>query len=312
MLSFGSNRSGNRGGIDFDVWMVWLQKSDWEKTRTDREDGDYYTPKPTKKGKKKGKGKVEVKIDKDRIAQVIRNLIGNAIKFTKEGTIKCYLQKQGHNIEVIIRDNGVGIPDNELETIFSPFIQSTRTKNNAGGTGLGLSICKEIIMLHQGRIWVTNNQDQGASFHFLIPNVNNHKNVQNQNININQINSSKKVLIIDDDQISHSVLGLMLKSNKCIILNAFGGKEGLEMLKDNKSDIDLILLDLMMPDIYGLNVLQEIKKNSETKKIPVIIQSASHDKTEHERAIKLGASGFIQKPYDRNKFTSLFNKYLKT
>jgi CheY-like chemotaxis protein len=104
----------------------------------------------------------------------------------------------------------------------------------------------------------------------------------------------------------------MLKSNKCIILNAFGGKEGLEMLKDNKSDIDLILLDLMMPDIYGLNVLQEIKKNSETKKIPVIIQSASHDKTEHERAIKLGASGFIQKPYDRNKFTSLLNKYLKT
>ena len=67
MLSFGSNRSGNRGGIDFDVWMVWLQKEDWERTRTDRQDGDYYTPKPAKKGKGKGKKKVTVKIDKDRI-----------------------------------------------------------------------------------------------------------------------------------------------------------------------------------------------------------------------------------------------------
>ena len=67
MLSFGSNRSGNRGGIDFDVWMVWLQKEDWERTRTDREEGDYYTPKPAKKGKGKGKNEVEVKIDKDQI-----------------------------------------------------------------------------------------------------------------------------------------------------------------------------------------------------------------------------------------------------
>jgi signal transduction histidine kinase len=122
---------------------------------------------------------IEVMADKERISQVLRNILVNSINYGFEGSEVEVRMKKGEvvgedakKVEVVhveIRDNGVGIPEDEIEEIFLPFTQSSRTKTGAGGTGLGLSIAKEIVVGHHGKIWAENNKGKGATFHFLLP-----------------------------------------------------------------------------------------------------------------------------------------------
>ncbi len=124
----------------------------------------------------------DVYCDDFRIRQVIQNLLSNAIKFSPEGkSIWISFEQEefileysnGQALKVMIKDQGIGIPENELNAVFDKFIQSTRTRTGAGGTGLGLSICSEIIKAHGGRVWVTNNDEGGATFCFLLPQTRN-------------------------------------------------------------------------------------------------------------------------------------------
>ncbi len=108
--------------------------------------------------------------DKERIGQVLRNLFVNAIKFSPDhGVIKASIALLNDKYHFSLTDEGIGIPKDELETIFDSFIQSSRTKTGAGGTGLGLSICRQIVESHHGKIWAENNAGDGSSFHFIIP-----------------------------------------------------------------------------------------------------------------------------------------------
>jgi signal transduction histidine kinase len=113
---------------------------------------------------------VEVIYDRNKIFQVLVNVLGNAIKFTPPGkNIVFDIEHNDKEFKVSVTDQGVGIPEAELEAIFKKFVQSTRTKTDAGGTGLGLSICKNIIRGHEGKIWAENNADGGATLSFTIP-----------------------------------------------------------------------------------------------------------------------------------------------
>jgi len=112
----------------------------------------------------------KITLDADKIRQVLHNLLNNAIKFSPEGgTIDVISFKKADSIVVSIRDQGAGIPGNELESIFDKFVQSSKNKTGADGTGLGLPICREIIAAHKGRIWAENNPDIGANLSFEIP-----------------------------------------------------------------------------------------------------------------------------------------------
>ena len=112
----------------------------------------------------------EVTLDADKIKQVLRNLLNNAIKFSPEGgTIDIAICRVASSVRVSVRDQGPGIPQNELEAVFDKFIQSSKTKTGAGGTGLGLAICHEIVAAHKGRIWAENRPEGGAVFSFEIP-----------------------------------------------------------------------------------------------------------------------------------------------
>lgn len=114
----------------------------------------------------------KVECDRGKIHQVIVNLLSNAIKFTPEGkkvSVDCFDDPQANTMNITIADEGVGIPEEELETVFDKFIQSSKTKTGAGGTGLGLAICKEIVEGHGGEVWAENNTAGGASFHVLLP-----------------------------------------------------------------------------------------------------------------------------------------------
>jgi signal transduction histidine kinase len=113
---------------------------------------------------------IEVKADPEKMTQVLQNLLSNAVKFSPQGgTITLDIAMVGSAVRVKIEDQGPGIPEDECDTIFDAFVQSGKTKTGAGGTGLGLAICREIIMSHQGRIWVENGTERGAVFTVELP-----------------------------------------------------------------------------------------------------------------------------------------------
>ena len=247
---------------------------------------------------------VMINVDAERIGQVLRNLFTNAIKFSSENdviTAKVWVDQ--NQAQFSLSDQGLGIPEQELNSIFTAFYQSSRTKTRAGGTGLGLSISKEIIKQHDGKIWATNNESVGSSFYFSLPlSDKNLASIANGNDQTKVAENSKlirRILIIDDEDSCHMSMNLMLQNTNFKLILANGGVDGLQMLAERYSEIDIILLDLMMPDIYGLNVLSEIKKHSEYDHIKIILQTGSSDMAEIDKAYILGIDGYIKKPYQK-------------
>lgn len=253
---------------------------------------------------------VLAELDRQRIGQVIRNLLANAIKFTAKGTITLSLSHRPFNrlnggqvagVAFTITDEGVGIPEEEIEHIFQPFAQSSRTKSRAGGTGLGLTICHEIITAHHGIIYAAHNAKKGASFTFIIPleqplistersPIPMHTENENDNINI---------LIVDDEIHCLISMRIILEGQGYNIIEAESGVEALVTLNANAHKIDVILLDLMMPDMYGTEVLIAIRQDERFEHIPVIIQSGAANDIEINKALQSGACAHIRKPYNR-------------
>lgn len=236
--------------------------------------------------------------DRNRIEQVLRNLFVNAIKFSSnnssiEATLKYSKINESDCLHFTISDTGPGIPDTEIDSIFDPFIQSSRTRSK-GGTGLGLSISKKIIDAHNGKIWAENNSASGAKFHFIIPIT----QAKNDLFSNKQYNTT--ILMIDDEDICLSSMELILTNTSYTLIKANCGEKALEYLKNHPNSVDLIFLDLMMPDIYGLNILENIKKDASLKQIPVILQSGTSDKAEIHKAYSMGIFSYISKPYKRN------------
>ncbi len=236
--------------------------------------------------------------DKDRIAQVIRNLISNALKYGNNKPINVQVSvKDDQYVELLVIDQGVGVPESDLKRIFNSFEESTRTRTNAGGTGLGLAISREIIKSHCGSIFVRNNENGGTTFGFKFPMID-AEIPDDKIVNIEAKNSYEKTILVVDDQ--KSILDtatLILPSFGYRVLTAEGGFAALKMLK--KEIPDLILLDVMMPDLGGVKVLEAIRKSNKWCNIPVIIQSgyASAKDKEVAEVRKFGIQGFIAKPY---------------
>jgi two-component system sensor histidine kinase ChiS len=262
----------------------------------------------------------KVKMDIDRITQVLRNLFTNAIKFTKEGTIQAEIRivKDANNQKNIcfsLRDQGIGLPESEIKDVFDPFIQSSRTKTGAGGTGLGLAICREIIQAHNGFIKAENNEDNiGAKFSFFIPYLSSELVVKPTNTSLlqNKVEYVRpiNVLVIDDEDTCLLSMSMLLHGNNYSLVTANNVRSGLDYLYNAKDPIDVILLDLMMPDMNGLNVLYELKTNPRFAHLPVILQSGVSDESEIEKAYYMGVVECIRKPYEKSKIIATIDKVM--
>lgn len=270
--------------------------------------------------------KFNIEFDLYRIAQVIRNFLSNAIKYSgsdvfislsfvdKEG--KKSTQEKAASILVEVRDNGVGVPENELHVIFFPFSQSSRTNKKAGGTGLGLALCAEIIYAHNGKIWAFNNVNEaGSTFCFTIP-LEQSNSVQhvieplNKKPNLRNNKKNKyKILFVDDEKFCLVSGKVILESAGFDVVTASCGADALEIL--SKDTFDLILLDLMMPDIYGAEILLKIKSDKHLTDIPVILQSGASDQAEILKIISLGADGYIIKPYNKTELVKKIKDVLR-
>ncbi len=254
--------------------------------------------------------------DHFRIEQVIRNLLDNALTYGSDSEVDIRLFYRDEFFYFSITDQGIGVPDDEKKDIFQIFTQSSRTRGT-GGTGIGLSVAKTIIQDHGGSIWVENNQDTpGSTFIFKIPIED--KQALCKAIGANDStydptkywHTSKPVLLlIDDDSAVLTVSKLVFQRMGFEVIVSNTSQEGLEKLKQYANKIDVVLLDMMLPDITGLETLKLIKADSSISNIPVYIHSGINTTHEINSALALGAAAFIDKTSSIEEIEKLLGRF---
>lgn len=252
-----------------------------------------------------------VKADEDKLIQVVINLLSNAVKFTKKGTVSVEAYQDKGQLIFEVQDTGIGVAEEDKHKIFERFRQAGDTlTDKPQGTGLGLPICREIIEHHGGIIWMKSEFNVGSTFFFSIP-VLGEAAVQ-EPIQLDRIlrslkkqisHSSKKkidgkpaILVVDDDTPIRSLLRQELTDTGYRVREAANGKAALDMVRLEKPD--LIILDVMMPEINGFDVAAVLKNDPATMDIPIIILSIVQDK---ERGFRIGVDRYLTKPIDTEK-----------
>ncbi len=211
--------------------------------------------------------------DDRKLSQIIRNFISNALKFTEEGEVKvtARLSEDKKKLSVFVSDTGIGLTEDQQEEIFREFTQiDNYIQKRSRGTGLGLPLSKKLAEMIGGSIIVESRLGAGSTFSITIPiEYNEAKNNNNGNLE----NKEKKVLLIDDDKAFHYFLQKTIDDNKYSILEAISGSQGISLAVSEQPTI--ILLDWIMPDLSGYEVLEKLKSNSLTENVPVIIVTSS-------------------------------------
>ena len=247
--------------------------------------------------------------DRDKLIQVMVNLISNAVKFTPEGKVSLSVYEQDQEIHVSVADTGIGIAEADHAAVFEQFKQVGDTlTDKPKGTGLGLPICKEIIEHHGGRIWMESELGKGSIFYFALP-ITKTISTSSKPIHLedlvkqlkeqvahSQLKAQKenaRILIVDDDDSIRSLLNQELSEGGYLIEEASNGKEALKRVRDNKPD--LIILDIMMPEMNGFDVAAVLKNDPLTMDIPIIVLSIVQDKT---RGFRIGVDRYLTKPID--------------
>lgn len=248
--------------------------------------------------------------DKSKLIKIISNLLENALKFTKTGHIELGYKLIENQIEIYVKDTGIGIEKEKHQLIFERFSQAERDlSKKAGGLGLGLSIVKENVELIGGTIHLESEKGAGATFYIKLP--------YNKVFDVNQVSTSstntqraQTILIAEDEEVNYlfleTLINDVLKIN-CHVLHAKDGKEAIEICTANNS-IDLVLMDLKMPIIDGFEAAKELKKLYPN--LTIIAQSAYTSQEELTKVIKTGFDDFISKPIHIDTFKKLINKHL--
>ncbi|MCW5316238.1 CHASE2 domain-containing protein [Nostoc sp. KVJ3] len=259
---------------------------------------------------------VAIEADEKRLRQVLINLLGNAIKFTDNGSVTLKVdvinqesqQITHQKIRFQIEDTGIGMSLDQLEKIFLAFEQVGEAGRKSEGTGLGLAISQRIAALMGSQIQVESHLGEGSLFwlDLTVPVPVSH-DWQIEGISPPAINaapthqkiigirgSAPQVLIVDDDTNHCSILTSLLQGIGCRTLEATDGKHGLQMVTEHHPDV--ILLDLAMPNMDGFELMVHLQENPQTRTIPIIVSSASVFEENRQRSLQAGATAFLPKP----------------
>lgn len=250
--------------------------------------------------------------DASRFKQILINLLSNAIKFTHKGEVRFGYTIEGGFLKFFVKDTGIGIDKQHYKLIFDRFMQVPHNKKKLyGGTGIGLSISQALVEKMGGTIWLESQLGKGTSFYFTLPN--NHtlvsKKEENENdTSVNVIDSlkGKRILIVEDEDSNRQLLELFLDSAQPTILIAENGLDAVELIR--QQDVDIILMDIKMPIMNGLEATNEIKKLRPS--IPIIIQTAYAMANEREEAFKAGCDAYVAKPVKKNELLKIISKFL--
>ncbi len=282
--------------------------------------------------------------DKEKIGVVLNNLINNAFKYTREGGRICVALEQGNEgkaCTIRVEDDGVGIPKSQIELIFERFQQASNKKPDDpsyAGTGIGLSLSKEYVNMHHGRIWAENlSGGKGVAFIVTLPTERDnfsdedvevyfddstamsgiqpenesHKNAADNDDEHNEREEQKDaptVMLIEDNVDMCRMLQLQL-SGSYNVISAYNGKDGME--KIYRYHPDIIVTDLMMPEMGGMEVLESVRQDFTISHIPIIILTAKNTEEDRINAARNGANAFIAKPFSSGYLMARINQLLE-
>jgi signal transduction histidine kinase/CheY-like chemotaxis protein len=253
-----------------------------------------------------------IKTDCEKMYAILTNLVKNAIKFTDEGSVEFGYVKKGNFLEFYVKDSGMGISKYEQKFIFERFRQANESlSRNKAGSGLGLAISKAYIEMLGGEIWVESELGKGSTFYFTIPYIK-EQDVQKTikvDVPINKIHTpikKLKILIVEDDEISKLLMTIAVKKFAKEILKVSTGFDAIETCRNNP-DIDLVMMDINMPEMDGYEATGKIRKFN--KDLIVIAQTANGLSTDRDNAINAGCTDYISKPVNIMALTELIEKY---
>lgn len=250
--------------------------------------------------------------DREKIYAIFTNLVKNAIKFTQRGFVELGYEKKGEFLEFYVRDTGVGIHPNQQSIIFERFRQANESLSREyEGAGLGLAISKAYVEMLGGKIWVESDLGKGSVFYFSIPyhrhyfegnNVVIPEPAESEILNI----SGLKVLVAEDDMVSNQLITALISSFTREVLRVKTGYEALEACRINP-DIDLVLMDIQMPEMDGYEATKLIREFN--KEVVIIAQTALGLKGERNKALEAGCTDYLAKPITYQDFSDLIKKY---
>jgi PAS domain S-box-containing protein len=248
--------------------------------------------------------------DYDKLRQILTNLISNAFKYTPAGSIKVGCNTEQNHTTFFVEDTGIGIEKEELEHIFNRFYRGQEVElSNIRGSGLGLSIVKELVDLMEGKIEVQSRKGIGSKFYFRIPceKVETIEPSADFTLNKKIILTQKKVLIAEDESTNFEYLKALLEDEVASIDHASNGEIAVEMALKNPYDV--ILMDIKMPKLSGIDATKKILKN---KPKQIIIAQTAYALTEEKNAaIQAGCVGYLTKPINSSDLFTTLNQVLK-
>ncbi len=258
---------------------------------------------------------VTILTDPIRLRQILTNLLSNAIKFTHTGYVEFgfNISEPDNALVFYVKDTGIGIPPDKMEIIFNRFQQVDNSKTRLyPGTGLGLAISKHLTELLGGRIWVESEFNKGSAFYFTIPYkvLPNEESAEINNLNKEKLNlSGKNILIAEDDEYNYFYLREILRQAGVNVFHAVNGREAIHLVKEkNGKEIDLVLMDIEMPEVNGYEATAFIK--NEYPRIPVIAQTAYASMEEKVKCLKAGCDAYLAKPLQINDLIDEIRKCL--
>jgi len=251
-----------------------------------------------------------IRTDRHKLDGILTNLIKNALKFTQQGHIELgnYLEKEW--LVFYVKDSGRGISSDRFEAIFERFVQADQNLTRAHeGSGLGLSITKAHVKALGGKISVESEPDKGSTFIFKIPymSVREQKETEASQASVPGVSyKGITLLIAEDDESSYLYLKIILEKENFVLIHTVDGEETIEAVRNNPG-ISLVLMDIKMPGMDGLEATAEIRKFNKT--IPIIAQTAYALSDDDEKAKEAGCNDYISKPINRSKLIELIEKY---
>jgi PAS domain S-box-containing protein len=255
-----------------------------------------------------------------KIAQIIQNLVGNAIKFTNVGevTIKVTATNRREaktTFSIIVKDTGIGIDVSKQKFIFGKFFQANHEiEKKYGGTGLGLSICQKLATLMGGKIEVESALGKGSEFNFIVDLELAQDKILTNPVPVEETsneNIKAKILVVEDNPNNQFVISSMLKKLNVKLVQCYNGDEAIRLLKT--TDIDLILMDCQMPVMDGYTttaMIKDMEDNKEIKKIPIIAITAYASKEDKKKCLEAGMSDYLAKPIHFQELTTKISKWL--
>jgi CheY-like chemotaxis protein len=261
--------------------------------------------------------------DKEKLYAILTNLVKNAIKYSDSGTIeigytyrtdKACLVSTPNELEFFVRDTGIGIPKDRQEAIFDRFVQADIADKRAfQGAGLGLSISKAYVEMLGGKIRVDSKEGKGSVFYFTLPcNFDQQGKSVPKNIGLDEAyqgdskSSGLKILIAEDDEISGMLLAMGIKNFGKEVLKARTGVEAVETCL-NHPDIDLVLMDIKMPEMDGYEATRQIRQFNND--VVIIAQTAYALSGDREKAIAVGCNDYIAKPFGSATLQAIMRKH---